>query len=496
MTLRIRIILAAFFSGLMLYAQSPEPNAPDFTDFDPNPKEIHSGSNYHPDIALYMSPWVFSGYRSLSVFKPKFASDFPDKSIARDVIYELDRNQRLKELERERKAIDSILTENPDSIDLLLWDPYTSISAREENIIIPQPPIVKGNIVPQWLINAMENMDYQEDMIYTLMVEKPSNIQYAYWDLPAPPRLKEEDYSFTGYLKRLHLPTDDIAEYKISEVGLLGRYNWLHNFNTALQLSQAYVSKNWYQGGNSYLAFLFNFLWDVQLNQAYYPNTLFQSTLAYKFSINSTPDDQYHKYSVSQDIFQYNLKAGYRAAHNWYYSYLLQFKTQFFNSYPSNSEIKSASFLSPAELNMGLGMTYNKETSDQRIKFTASISPLSYNLKICIDPDVEHSQFGIRSDRRWVNEIGSNAEITLQWNIWTNISYATRLFLFSDYKSFQGDWENTFNFQFNRYFSTQLYFHLRYDSQSERSIAPKWNKWMMKEILSVGISYSFSTANN
>ena len=28
-------------------------------------------------------------------------------------------------------------------------------------------------------------------------------------------------------------------------------------------ISQAFVSPNWYQGGNNYLALLINFLWDV-----------------------------------------------------------------------------------------------------------------------------------------------------------------------------------------------------------------------------------------
>ena len=253
------------------------------------------------------------------------------------------------------------------------------------------------------------------------------------------------------------------------------------------------MSGNWYQGGASYLAMLGNFLWDVQLNQVYHPKLMFQSTVSYKLSVNSTPDDQYHKYSISQDLFQYNLKMGYKAIHNWYYSFTTIFKTQFFHSYPSNSMVRSASFLSPGELNLGLGMLYSKQNKKKTVVLSISIAPLSYNLKTCIDPLVDHAQFGIPEGRKLKNEFGSNAEINFKWNIRDNITYTTKMYLFTDYHSFQGDWENTFNFQFSRFFSTQLYAHLRYDTLADPKISPKWNKWMLKEILSVGLSYNFST---
>ena len=163
------------------------------------------------------------------------------------------------------------------------------------------------------------------------------------------------------------------------------------------------------------------------------------------------------------------------------------------NNYPANSMTRTASFLSPGELNLGIGMTYTKETEKKNLKIGISISPLSYNLKTCIDPMVDHAQFGIEEGHILKNEVGSNTEVNLFWRIWENITYTTRLFLFTDYRTFLGDWENTLNFQFNRFFSTQLYMHLRYDSGSDPALSPRWNRWMMKEILSVGLSYTFST---
>ena len=219
---------------------------------------------------------------------------------------------------------------------------------------------------------------------------------------------------------------------------------------------------------------------------------MFDSSFSYKLAINSTPQDKVHRYSISQDLLQYNLKTGLKAFQNWFYSFTMQFKTQIFNSYPQDSEERKASFLSPADFNVGLGMTYNKVNKYKTLKLSASVAPVSFNLKTCIDSRVDHVQFNIPNDRNTLSEIGSNAEITFDWQIISNISYNTRLFLFTNYKNFTGDWENTFNFQINRFLSTQLYIHLRYDSASEPT-ASKWNRWMMKEILSFGLSYTFSS---
>lgn len=440
---------------------------------------------------MVAAPWVFSGYRS--VYRPSFSRSAVDPKSMREVWRHISDSLR----------VDSLYAFRPDTLllhsrveletrariaDAMKRERLDALRSHRDSLTVAY-----GDPVPSWLRNSMMLNRIAQDYMYITMVENPYAIEYAYWDLPVPPRLPEEDMSFKGYLKRLNLP--DIAPDKaiVIKKNEIGRYNWLHTLNTALQLSQAYVSGNWYQGGTSYLAFLANFLWDVQLNQVYYPNLMFQSTVSYKLSVNSTPDDLYHKYSISQDLFQYNLKFGYKAVHNWYYALTAQFKTQFFNSFPANSRTKSASFLSPGDLNLGVGMTYSKENAKKTIGVSVSIAPVSYNLKTCIDADVEHSQFGIKADRRSVSEYGSNATVNFYWKLRDNILYTTKLYAFTDYKSFQGDWENTLNFQFNKLFSTQVYAHLRYDSLADSSVAPEWHKWMLKEILSVGLSYTFST---
>lgn len=346
-------------------------------------------------------------------------------------------------------------------------------------------------ITPEWLRVAADRNRMEEDLKYMYLVENPSAIDYLYWDLPKQPKLKDDKMSFSEYILSQFLPPVDSTEAVLPETEI-NKVHWLHTVGAGLQFSQAFISSNWYQGGNNHLALLFNFNWDVNLNTVYHPNLMFTSALAYKLAVNSNTKEAMHRYSISQDLLQYNLKTGVKAFRKWFYSYNLQFKTQIFNSFPADSYDLGAAFLSPADMNMGLGMTYATEGLQGRLKLAASISPISYNLKICLSDRIDPTQFNIPVGRHTRSEIGSNAEVTLQWDITSNINWKSRLFLFSDYHYFQADWENTFTFNINRFLSTQFYFHPRFDSSTPLNAT--WRYWQLKEILSFGLSYSFSTA--
>ncbi|MDE6023037.1 MAG: DUF3078 domain-containing protein, partial [Muribaculaceae bacterium] len=165
--------------------------------------------------------------------------------------------------------------------------------------------IVENNYMPNWLHDAVAQSRITQDYMYKTMVYTPDAIQFTYWDLPVPPRLPEDDITLGSYIRNLNLPEVTLDDSIIPEFEQK-KIHWLHNFSTGLQFSQAYVSKNWYQGGNDYLAILYNFYWDVQLNQTYHPNQIFQSTVNYKFAANSIEKNAVGRnYSISEDNFQY-----------------------------------------------------------------------------------------------------------------------------------------------------------------------------------------------
>lgn len=329
------------------------------------------------------------------------------------------------------------------------------------------------------------------DEMQRYLIHHPDRAEYLAWTLPEPPVLMPSEDKTDEFLVA-DIPLDDVAPIVPSMIENVRRTNWLHKTDASVQFSQAYLSPNWYQGGNNNLSLLLSLFWNVKLNEVYHPSLLFESTLSYKLGLNSTPQDSIHKYSVSEDLLQYNLKFGIRARHKWFYSFTTQFKTQVLNVYGENSTVRKAAFMSPGELNLGLGMTYATTALKKRLSLNVSLAPLSYNLKTCIDAVVDPTQFGIDAGHRAHSQVGSNAEVTLTWQLMSNISWRSRLFLFTNYDSFQGDWENTFNFAVNRFLSTQLYVHLRYDTGGD-AMSSRWRHWMLKEILSFGFRYAFST---
>lgn len=368
---------------------------------------------------------------------------------------------------------------------------YIQLEEEEKEITDTFDHFIVGKR-PKWLNDALLSHRIQEDLMYLYMIEHPDAIEYTDWDLPEPPVLYEDDVTFLALLKKQEVPevkTDDAVLPDLT----IKKKHWLHKFSTLIQFSQAFVSPNWYQGGNSYMSLLFNFNWNVNLNTVFHPNLLFQSDLSYKLALSSTPEGSIRKYTISDDAFQYNLNTGLKAVKDWYYSLNLLFKTQLFNNFENNSHQRTASFLSPGDLNLGLGMSYSRENKLKTFKYTLTLSPLSYNLKTCIVDNnvIPHSQFNIDPDKKTKNEFGSNAELNLTWQLFANISYKTRFFVFTNYSYFLGDWQNTFSFDINKWLSTQLFLHLRWDTSADKNTS--WKTFMMREILSFGLSYTFST---
>ncbi len=358
----------------------------------------------------------------------------------------------------------------------------------------PSPILASENSSLDWLTIEADRHRRFRDIKRHYMINHPQYVKYNIMTLPAPPKQYKAtvDPSQSTIIISEVITLDNKLKEPDTQIEIERRH-WLHNFSAGLQFSQAYISPNWYQGGNNNVNMIGNVRWNVKLNDKFHPNLIAEATTQYKLAISSAPNDSVHNYLISEDLFQFNGTFGVRAINNWYYSANAMFKTQFFNSYKSNSRDLKSAFLSPGELNVGLGMTYSKENKPKRFRIEVSISPLSYNMKMSTNSRINVTNFGIKEGHRTISEVGSNAEMKMTWNIMWNITYNSRIFLFTDYDYAQGDWENTLNFSINRYLSTQLYVHLRYDSSRDKVDDSRWSKWQLKEILSFGLQYQFKT---
>lgn len=346
----------------------------------------------------------------------------------------------------------------------------------------------KLDVDDSWLTESMRKAKFENYHMNRIIYQNPAMVKYNISMLPEPPKtyvIVEKPNKLTLSLEELIQKTKPTE--KPESAGIKYK-SWINRFDASLQFSQAYLSQNWYQGGNSNLNLYANVVYNVKLNQNVHPNLLFENSIQYKLSLSSAPQDTLRSYSISEDLFQINTKFGVKAFKKWFYTTTLMFKTQLLNNYTVNTHNMKASFLTPGELNFGFGMTYSSVNKRKTFNVNLSIAPLSYNMKICRDINrVDPTVYGIEAGKHIKSQYGSNLEGKLSWIITPNISLNSRLFVFTDYTYIQGDLENTFNFSINKYLSTQLYFHLRYDTSA--SSDPDWKKWQFKEILSFGLNF-------
>ena len=352
-------------------------------------------------------------------------------------------------------------------------------------------PDYSGNPAFRWIEDAQAAERRSLAMRQWAFVNRPGITPYNIATLPEAPKkfvavVNPDDHTITIH----EVGLSQIAAPDITLEPVV-KHHWVKDFSASLLFSQAYISPNWYQGGNNNLNAQLNLYYNVKLNQAFHPNLLFDNTFQYKLGVNSAPDDSLRNYNISEDILQINSTFGIRAAKKWFYSLTAQFKTQLVNSYTSNTNNLRSAFLSPAELTVGLGMTYNTSNAKKTFTFDASIAPLSYDLKICTNPNIKME--GIPDGKKVAHAFGSSAELKLMWQITYNITYNSRFFAFTDYKRAYCDWENTLMFDINKFLTTQIFWHLRYDTHTPKVEGSSWKKLQIKEILSIGVAYRFSS---
>lgn len=354
-------------------------------------------------------------------------------------------------------------------------------------------PDYSGVEALRWIEDELSASRRSNEMIRAVIFTRPDLVRYNTATMPPIEPIYEVVIDPVDFSVSVEpLPTQPADKGKM-EGTKVKKVHWLNKFNASLQFTQAYVSPNWYQGGNSNVNALLNLYYNIKLNPAYHPNLLFETTAQYKLGINSAPEDTIREYNVSEDIFQINTVFGLRAAKKWYYSVTGQFKTQMVNSYKANSEVLRSAFLSPAELNVGIGMTYNTANKSKTFTFDASIAPLSYNLKICTNDDMNPANYGIDPGKHSVSKYGSSAECKIGWKLAGNITFRSRIFAFTDYSRAYADWENAFIFSINRFLTTNLDVNLRYDTNTPKVDKTEWKKLQLKQLLSIGFAYTFET---
>ena len=333
---------------------------------------------------------------------------------------------------------------------------------------------------------SMEKSDSEiiiENAKDNVLSNNPQDVDYTNETMPKAP--KNEKMTKKGAKEFVDVNKINVPSTSITTEAPPTPKLWKHSFTSSIQVTEAYISKNWYQGGESNFNLVSDQLYNVEYD---HNNILFTTSAQWKVGVSTTPSDEYHKLSINDDLFQINSKLGIKAVKDWYYTVSGLFKTQLFNSYKPNSETRTSAFFSPGELNVGVGMSYNKKLAPKKFETSVMLAPLSYNLKFSLDEELA-VKAGIKDGKLYENQVGSSLEGTFKWEFYPNLTWTSRVFYFTDYKSVLADVETGLNFVFNRFFSTKIYLHARFD---DSIMANKDKRYLQfKEMLSFGFNYKF-----
>ena len=288
---------------------------------------------------------------------------------------------------------------------------------------------------------------------------------------------------------------EDIVSYVVpekektnaeTELVILKPNFWKYTAAASMQFSQHGISDNWYQGGESTNALNSEFRMTANYNDK--QKVQFENSLEIKLGFITAPSDTVHNYKTNADLFRINSKLGIRAIKNLYYTLSGEFQTQFFSNYKTNTNDLISTFFSPANLKLSLGLDYKQNKN----KYTLSVlgNPFSWRyVYLANDRIVNPSQFNVEAGKRRASLFGSEITANVTWKIRDDLTYRTKFDYFTTYEKVIMNWENTFEFKFNRYLSTKVFLHGRFDDGVTLTDDNR-TYFQFKEMLTFGLSYT------
>ena len=257
---------------------------------------------------------------------------------------------------------------------------------------------------------------------------------------------------------------------------------WRREATLMAQITQNYVTDNWYQGGSSSFAAL-----GIAKGQISYIRERFtwENFGEWRMGGSTVSADTLHKMKTTDDMFKIYSKANLRIVPKLFTSLSVELDTRLFPTYKSNSmELKSAPF-SPLRFTAAFGIDY-KPVKDLSLSF----SPVSYKLIHIADKRVSPTDYGLEEGQFTQHNIGSSIRLEYLWKPVREFALETKFYMYTNYHNVELDLEVNADFIINRWLSARLMLHPRYDT-SVIMEGDKCAKIQFRELLSLGFAHKF-----
>ena len=258
---------------------------------------------------------------------------------------------------------------------------------------------------------------------------------------------------------------------------------WRKEATLMLQVTQNYVTPNWYQGGSSSFAGLL-----IAKGQIGYYTERFtwENTGEWRAGASTVSADSLHKVNTTDDLLRLYSKANLRIAPKIFTSVSAEIETRLLPTYKSNSmELKSGPF-SPFRFNAALGLDFKPVAN-----LSISVSPLSYKVIHIMDTArVKGTDYGLEIGQRTQHNVGSSVRIEYLWKPVREVALETKFYAYTNYRHVELDLEVNCDFIINKWLSARLTLHPRYDT-SVIMEGDTHAKIQFRELLSLGFAHKF-----
>lgn len=261
------------------------------------------------------------------------------------------------------------------------------------------------------------------------------------------------------------------------------RTPWRKEATVMLQVTQNYVTDNWYQGGSSSFAAM-----GIAKGHINYITERFtwENTGEWRMGGSTISADSLHKVNTTDDLFRLYTKANLKVVEKIFASVSMEFETRFLPTYKSNSmSMKSAPF-SPLRFTATAGVDFKPVKN-----LSITVSPLAYKLVHVNDTaHVLVTDYGLKEGERTQNNVGSAVRVEYKWKPVREVQLDGKFYMYTNYQDIELDLEINCDFIINRFFSARAIIHPRFDS----SVIMKGDtrpKIQFRELLSIGFAHKF-----
>ncbi len=244
---------------------------------------------------------------------------------------------------------------------------------------------------------------------------------------------------------------------------------------------------NWVAGGDNTLAgnVNFNYSFNYKKDKFIWNNRVIAS-----YGLTKSKNTDFPK--KTNDGMAYNSMFGYDADNYWFYSLLINFKTQFTKGYKYKKDANGkeyresyTNFMSPGYLLIGPGMLWEKN-KNLKLNLAPATSKFVFVDEKYTTPN--RGYFGVEEGENLRYEIGFSASFYHKFKLMTNVTMENILAFYSNYidKPQNIDMNYTVNIDMNinKHLSADFIFQSIYDDNA-------YNGFQIREVFGIGLNYNF-----